>query len=90
LEIHTAFEEGIIYLTIYVYVYGDGVKTTVMLRDDIHGFLVTKFGKRGLSQAVNDLLYEHIFKEKEGMFGSDAWLAKASRKDLRDHEDRDV
>ena len=82
---------GILYLAIYVYVYGDGVKTTVMLRDDVHGFLVSRFGKRGLSQGVNDLLFEHIFVEsKSSMFGSEPWLAKASRKDLRDHEDRDV
>ena len=62
------------------------MKTTLTLRDDMHDFLVAKYGKRGLSQAVNDLLYEHIFKEKS-MFGINAWLAKASRNDLRDHQD---
>jgi len=26
----------------------------------------------------------------KSMFGSEPWLAKVSRKDLRDHEDRDI
>ena len=79
-----------IYYAIYVYVYGDGVKTTVMLRDDIREMLISRFGKRGLSRAINDLLFEHVVLEKrQTMFGADPWLAK-TKGDLRDHEDRDV
>lgn len=29
------------------------MKTTVVLRDDIYAFLVNKFGKRQISEAIN-------------------------------------
>ena len=67
------------------------MKTTVLLRDDIHSILLAKFGKRGVSQAINDILFEQVVaSDGKSMFGADPWLARTSRKDLRDHDDRNI
>ncbi|MEM3030171.1 MAG: hypothetical protein QXH27_00395 [Candidatus Micrarchaeia archaeon] len=65
------------------------MKTTLILRDDLYAFLVNAFGKRGISRAVNEILFEHLFREKKkDMFGADPWLKKAGLKDIRDERDR--
>jgi hypothetical protein len=66
------------------------VKTTVVLRDDIYSFLVSRFGKRKLSESINESLFEHFFREKRrDLFGVDPWLKKTSLRNLRDEHDRD-
>ncbi len=59
-------------------------KTTVMLREDVYEVLKKKYGARGLSKAINQILAESILKG-ESMFGT---MKKASLEDLRDHRDR--
>lgn len=71
-------------------VYGDGVKTTVILRDDVYERIVSEFGKRNISQAINEVLVKHLFgKKQKSMFGADKWLQKADLSDLRDKSDRE-
>jgi hypothetical protein len=60
------------------------MKTTVLLREDLHEILKRKYGPRGISEAINRILAEALLKG-EGMFGT---MPKASLKDLRDHRDR--
>ena len=59
-------------------------KTTVMLREDIYNVLKKKYGSRGISKAINQILAEALL-EGESMFGT---MKKTSLKDLRDHRDR--
>lgn len=71
-------------------VYGDGVKTTVILRDDVYARIVSEFGKRNISKAINDVLVKHLFgKRQKDMFGSAKWLAKVDWSDVRDKSDRE-
>ena len=71
------------------------MKTTIVLRDDVYAFLVSQFGKRKLSESINESLFEHFFREKrhgenrQDLFGTSPWLKKTSLKDLRDENDRD-
>jgi len=59
-------------------------KTTVVLRDDVYEVLKKKYGARGMSKAINELLAEALLKG-DSMFGM---MKKTSLKDLRDHRDR--
>ena len=59
-------------------------KTTITLREDVHEVLKKKYGARGISNAVNEILAEVLLKG-ESMFGT---MEKTSLKDLRDHRDR--
>jgi hypothetical protein len=59
-------------------------KTTVVLREDVHEVLKKKYGARGMSKAINEILAEALLKG-ESMFGS---MKKTSLDDLRDHRDR--
>jgi len=59
-------------------------KTTVILRDDIYEVLKEKYGARGMSKAINEILAEALL-EGESMFGT---MKKISAEDLRDHRDR--
>lgn len=59
-------------------------KTTVMLREDVYEVLKKKYGARGMSKAINEILSEALLKG-ESMFGT---MEKTSLKDLRDHRDR--
>lgn len=65
-------------------------KTTVILRGDVKEALERKFGKRKMSEAINEILFRELVasKKKKDMFGSDKWLRKVSMKDLRDERDR--
>ncbi len=71
--------------------YGEGMKTTIMLRDDLYRLLKTE-GKKDLSEKINAALYEHLVleKKKKDMFGVDKHLAKARLDDVRDHHERDL
>jgi len=59
-------------------------KTTVILREDVYEVLKKKYGARGMSKAINEILVDALLKG-ESMFGS---MKKTSLKDLRDHRDR--
>jgi len=59
-------------------------KTTVVLREDVYEVLKKKYGARGMSKAINEILAEVLLKG-ESMFGT---MEKTSLKDLRDHRDR--
>jgi predicted CopG family antitoxin len=59
-------------------------KTTVMLREDIYEVLKKKYGARGMSKAINEILAEALLRG-DSMFGS---MKKTSLEDLRDHRDR--
>ncbi len=60
------------------------LKTTVTLREDLYEILRKKYGRRGISEAINRILAEALLKG-ESMFGT---IVKTSLKDLRDHRDR--
>jgi predicted CopG family antitoxin len=60
------------------------VKTTVILREDVYDILKKKYGARGMSKAINEILAEVLLKE-ESMFGT---MKETSLKDLRDHRNR--
>jgi len=59
-------------------------KTTVVLREDVYEVLKKKYGARGMSKAINEILAEALLKG-ESMFGT---MKKTSLRDLRDHRDR--
>lgn len=65
-------------------VYGMPVKTTVILRDEVYEYLVKKFGRRKISEAINQVLMKQLFKPPKSMFGVDPWL---TTEDLRDEEE---
>ena len=48
------------------------MRTTVILHDDIYASLVTRFGKRGISKALNEFAAANLFgkSKRKSMFGS--------------------
>jgi len=60
------------------------VKTTITLRDEVYEYLIKKFGRRKMSEAVNQVLMKQLFKPVKSMFGIDPWL---TTKGLRDEEE---
>ena len=60
------------------------VKTTITLRDEIYEYLIKKFGRRKISDAVNQALAKQFLKPVKSMFGVDPWL---TTKDLRDEKE---
>jgi len=65
-------------------VYEMPVKTTIVLKDEVYEYLVKKFGKRKISEAINQALMKQFFKPFKSMFGVDLWL---TTKNLRDEEE---
>ncbi|MCX6767979.1 MAG: hypothetical protein NTY90_04615 [Candidatus Micrarchaeota archaeon] len=67
------------------------LKTTILLRDDVYSLLVSVFGKKNISKGVNEVVYEHLVKERrqKSMYGVDKHLAGMSLDDVRDHYERD-
>jgi len=59
------------------------IKTTVTLRDDVYAKLRQRYGPRGISEALNEILSDQLFQEKS-MFGT---MKKVDLSDLRDHRD---
>ena len=59
-------------------------KTTVTLREDVYEVLKKKYGSRGISNAINEILAERLLKG-ESMFGT---MKKTPIEDVRDHRDR--
>ena len=67
------------------------LRTTVELNDTIYKKIVNKYGKRNISNTINDILFRYFSKQKKkDMFGTDPWLKKVGTKDLRDEYDRDL
>ncbi len=67
------------------------LRTTVELNDTIYKKIVSTYGKRNISNTINDILTRYFFKQKKkDMFGVDPWLKKIGTKDLRDEYDRDL
>ena len=64
-------------------VYEMPVKTTIVLKDEVYEYLVKKFGKRKISEVINQMLMKQFFKPFKSMFGVDPWL---TTKNLRDEE----
>jgi hypothetical protein len=60
------------------------VKTTVILKDEVYDYLIKRFGKRRISEAINEALMKHLFKPGRSLFGVDPWL---TTKKLRDEEE---
>jgi len=60
------------------------VKTTIVLKDEMYEYLVKKFGKRKISETINQALMKQFFKPFKSMFGVDPWL---TTKNLRDEEE---
>lgn len=61
------------------------VKTTVTLKDEVYEYLIKKFGRRKISEVVNQVLMKHLFKPPvESMFGIDPWLTTSG---LRNEEE---
>jgi len=67
------------------------LRTTVELNDTIYKKIVSTYGKRNISNTINDILTRYFFKQrKKDMFGADPWLKKTGTKDLRDEYDRNI
>jgi len=60
------------------------VKTTILLKDEIYEYLIKKFGRRRISETINEALMKQLFKSVKGMFGVDPWL---TTENLRDEEE---
>lgn len=62
-------------------------KTTVTIRDDLYNILRKEAGKRGVSEMINQILAEHLLKERlrTDLFGT---MRKVDLGDLRDHAER--
>ena len=60
-------------------------KTTVLLRDDLYDILVAEAGKRKISKRINEILAEHLIKERKSLFGT---MRKVDVSDLRNHRER--
>ena len=67
------------------------MKTTIDLRDDVYYRILSQFGNRNLSKAINGFLVKDLFgaKNQRSMYGAAKWLQKASWDDVRDEHDRD-
>ncbi len=63
------------------------VKTTVILRDEIHEILVKKYGRRKISETINKILEKNLLRTKKSMFGVDPWLTTEGLRDEEGHED---
>lgn len=60
------------------------VKTTIVLKDEVYEYLVKKFGRRKISEVINQTLMKQLFKLTKSMFGADPWI---TTENLRDEEE---
>ncbi|ATZ61199.2 MAG: hypothetical protein BME93_03605 [Methanosarcinales archaeon Met12] len=61
------------------------VRTTIQLREDVYQMLKKDAGSRRMSEKINKILTEALFKKKKTLFGT---MPKIGIGDLRDHKDR--
>jgi len=66
------------------------MRTTIELRDDLYTRITREYGKRKISDTINDILTKYFSSRRKDMFGADPWLKKADLSDLRDEHDRDI
>jgi len=78
------FVKTLIYMFTFIFTVMHMAKTTLTLREDIYEVLKKKYGPRGISEAVNQILADALLKEKS-LFGT---MKKTTLDDLRDHRDR--
>ena len=57
------------------------MKTTVILRDEVYEYLIRRFGRRKISEAINQALMKQFFKPVKSMFGADPWLTTENLRD---------
>jgi hypothetical protein len=63
------------------------VKTTIILKDEIYEYLLKEFGRRKISEAVNQALMKQLVKPVKSMFGVDRWLTTQNLRDEKEpHE----
>ena len=60
------------------------VKTTILLREDLHEQITREFGKKRLSEVINKLLMEELRKGQKNLFGID----KGMKPFNREHHER--
>lgn len=61
------------------------VKTTLLLRKDVHQRIIARFGRKRVSEGVNELLFRELVKAgRKDMFGVD----KNTKPFVREHHDR--
>ena len=61
------------------------VRKAIKLREEIYLALKKESGEEGVSEKINEILYNALFKEKKSLFGT---MEKTDISDLRDREDR--
>lgn len=61
------------------------VRKEIELREEVYQALKKETGEEGVSEKINEILYNVLFKEKKSLFGT---MEKTDISDLRDHEDR--
>ncbi|KAF5412749.1 MAG: hypothetical protein C5S43_01360 [Candidatus Methanocomedens sp.] len=61
------------------------VRTTIKLREDVYQTLKKEAGTKKVSEKINEILINTLFKEKKSLFGT---MEKTDMSDLREHEDR--
>jgi predicted CopG family antitoxin len=61
------------------------IRTTIKLREDVYQTLKKEAGVKNISEKINEILINILFKEKKSLFGT---MQKTDLSDLRDHEDR--
>ena len=67
------------------------MRTTVEINDAIYKKIIKTYGKRNISNTINDILLKYFTKEKkQSLYGADPWLKKTGTNDLRDEYDRDL
>ncbi len=62
-------------------------KTTIILKDEIYEQLIKRYGRRKISQTINEVLMKQFSRSKKSMFGVDRWLnANRLRDESEPHE----
>jgi len=63
------------------------VRKAIKLREEIYLALKKESGEEGVSEKINEILYDALFKvkAKKSLFGT---MARTEKSDLRDREDR--
>ncbi|MCK5660594.1 MAG: hypothetical protein KAH86_04480 [Methanosarcinales archaeon] len=60
------------------------VRTTIKLREDVYQILKKEAGAKHISEMINNILLQALYKNKKSLFGT---MQETDLSDLRDHED---
>ncbi len=67
------------------------MRTTIKINDAIYKKIIKTYGKRNISNTINEILLKYFTKEKkQSLYGADLWLKKTGTTNLRDEYDRDL